>query len=432
MTVPLVLLTIVLLAASIILSIRKGKLHGSELLWGFLAAFLTVLLPIILGIGITTLISTASGNSSPWFAYPIFTRAALWFGALFCVAVVGAVFTRRAGLWGLAFGVWSLWTILALILTFTLTGVSVIFLCPSLFAAVLLALVSLTTLHKIAWPVQIALILSAMFVGAIWMNLALNFEIALGFETNPAVTLAVGLVASTMLPLLSQDTGQTRLRRLTIIGSAALVLIFSVAAILVPHYSANYPQRLNLYHYENRDEGAAFWITEQTGEGIPSAMEKAAEFESKQILPWSDTLYLVTPAPSNPDPAPELEVISDQVIGTERVINVVLRSPREAQLFDMLVPIERLASISIAGKDYLVKAEDSKNGFYNFYCFGSECSGLELTLHLVGATPVRALLIDYTYGLGEFKSELLNARNSSYAIPYNDGDEAILCRSVDL
>ena len=432
MTIPLVMLSLLLLVASAVILIWKGNLQKRELLWGFLAAFLAVLLPILLGVALTMLISTVAGNPNPWFAYPSPTRFSLWIGALLCAALLGAAFTHRAGLWGLALGVWFLWTFFALVLTFTLTGVSVVFLCPSLFAALLLAMVSVTPLRGSTWSVQIAMILSALFAEAIWMNLALGFENALGFETSPAITLALGMVASTLLPLFSLPEGHTRLRQWIIVGAASLTLISTAVAMLVPSYSSDYPQRLNIFHYEDRDNGTSFYISEYYKEGIPPAMEQVAKFEKKQILPWSDDQYLVTPAPPNSEPAPELEVLSDQMIGAEREVRVRLRSPRGAQLFDMLVPIDQLASISVAGKEYPVEIEDSENGFYNFYCFGSECSGIELTLRLIGAMSVKVRLIDYTYGLSNFDSELVKARNSSYAIPYSDGDETILSRSVDL
>ncbi|MFN2129451.1 MAG: M20/M25/M40 family metallo-hydrolase [Anaerolineae bacterium] len=212
--------------------VRGGRMTLGGLGLGVLAAFLTILGSILIGLGLTWLIATLAGTPQPWTGTPLPTRIALWAGSLLCGLLLGAAFGRRAGLWGLGLGTWLLWLILSLVLGLTLVGAAVVLLVPAMAAVVLLAVVGGSSLARFPLAREGGLLVSALFAGAIWFQLALRFEAAVGFELSPAVTLSMGLVATTVLPAYALSRGQTRARTWMSIAAGAVV-VGAVAAAVV-------------------------------------------------------------------------------------------------------------------------------------------------------------------------------------------------------
>jgi hypothetical protein len=111
------------------------------------------------------------------------------------------------------------------------------------------------------------------------------------------------------------------------------------------------------------------------------------------------------------------------------------RAPRE---FDLRIPLTSLVSLTVAGQTYTVTTPsqptdpaDIWNQYYHFYCFGSECSGLEVTLELITNDPVEVLVADRTGGLPIDAERLLLLR-APLAVPIHEGDETVILRRVKL
>jgi hypothetical protein len=203
------------------------------LLLGLLAAFLIVVAAILLGLGLVQVIRTLAGTASPWYGRPLPTRVALWGGVLLCGASIGSGFARRSGFWGLGLGTWLLWLILSLVLNLTLIGGTAVILVPALWAALLIAVVVLSGLSRSRVARAGAFIAAALLAAVVWLQLALLFECAVGFEQSPAVTLSVSLVASTLAPMFALSEKQAHMRKWLALSIAAVVVVAcSVAVIL--------------------------------------------------------------------------------------------------------------------------------------------------------------------------------------------------------
>jgi hypothetical protein len=231
-TLPLNLASALLLTAASWQLIRQRKLTVGALLLGLLAALLTIVASILLGIALTWLIRTVAGRPTPWRVHPLPTRAALWAGTLLCGLVVGSAFARRAGTWGLGLGAWSLWLILSLVLNFVLVGATAVVLTPTLWAALLFAVVALSGLSGQPVAREIAAIAGALFAAVVWLPLALLFESAMGLEVSPTVTLSVGLVVSTLSPMFALPRGRAQARRWLTFAAVAVVLLTSALAVV--------------------------------------------------------------------------------------------------------------------------------------------------------------------------------------------------------
>jgi hypothetical protein len=299
-TLPLALVPVLLLGVSAGWLVRQRRLRVGALLLGLLSALLCLILPILLGMGLVILIGTAGSGPQPWYAYPLPTRLALWAGTLLCGGLLAAGLGRRAGLWGLGLGAWLLWSILAVVLSLTLTGVAVILLVPATFAALLVAIVVLGGGGRSATAREAVLVVAAAAAGVICLPLALMFEVATGFAMNPAITLSLGLVVAALSPLLALPRGQTRLRTGLVLASAAVVVVAVVAALLVPPYSEASPQPVNLYHVTDGDRGEARWVSVPHDDRTPAPLRQEFEGGVEAVFPWSGSTYLAPPWRSFP------------------------------------------------------------------------------------------------------------------------------------
>jgi hypothetical protein len=434
-TIPLSFLGLILLLVVTVWVIRRTDLGVGGLLLGLLAAFLTLVLTILLGLGLSWLISQVAGEPSPWTAYPLATRVAVWTGALLCAGLVSTALARRAGAWGLALGTWLLWALLALGLSFALPGLSILFLLPVFVAGVLFALVAFTPLASSSVAREVAFVLPALAGGALWLPLALGFESAVSFDLSPAITLALGLAVSALAPFFALPQG----RRLggVFVATAALVLVVAaVTAMILPPYSVSDPQKVNLYHVEDRDAGRAHWVGSTVTGTMPESLRSRFDPDPAAVLPWLSGSYRVADAPVTDAPAPDLEVRSEAMEAGQRVVEVQLRSPRGAAGIMLHVPVEALASgdpsaVTVAGYALDPVPGDAVQGYYTLDCNGRACDGLVVELRLEGEAPVEVLVADHTSGLPPDGEAWLQARPDT-AVPVNEGDLTVLMRRVDL
>ena len=429
-TLPLALAPVLLLLASAVRLVRRRSLSVGGLLLGFLAALLCLILPILLGVGLVMLIGILGSGPQPWYAYPLPTRLALWAGALLCGGLVAAGLGRRAGLWGLGLGAWLLWSLLAVVLSLALTGVAVILLVPAFVAGLLVAAVVLSGLAGSATARETAFAVAAAFGGLVCLGLALMFEVATGFAMSPAITLSLGLVVAALSPLLALPGGQTRLRRGLVLASGAAVVVAVAAALLVPPYSEDSPQPVNLYHVTAGDSGAAQWVSVPYDDVTPAPLRQQFGADVVAVLPWSESMYLTREAAATGDAPPTLEIVSDEPDGAGRSVALRLRSPRGADKIDLLLPIGQIEAISVAGQALPVAPGDAWNGYYNLWCYGRSCDGLEVRLRLNSTQPLEALVADFSLGLPPEGAALLQARPAT-AVSYQEGDLTIIWRRVE-
>lgn len=423
-TIPLTLALMVVLAAAAAWLVRQLGMSLGELLWGLLAGLLCIALPILLGLGLTWLIRAISGETAPWFAHPLPTRVVLWAGTLVCTGLVGAGLAQRAGFWGSAMGIWLLWSLLALLLSLTLAGAAILLLVPVAVASLLMAVVIFTGRFQVKPLREAAVILPALVSGAIWFTLAMGFEAATGFELSPAITLSVGLVASTLLPMLAQPRAGLWLAA----ASAAVTAVALVIAVTVAPYSELKAQPLNLYHMEDGDQGTAVCVTDPLVGSTPAALRSGFDAEPVAVFPWSNSLHLATKCDGTGMPAPGLAILSDQLVGADREVEVELHSPRGAGGIDVFLPGEQVQSITAAGQTFPVALD---GGFFQMRCVGTACDGFSLKILLEGTDPVQAIVVDQTSGLPAASAGQLPPRPAT-TVPAQQGDLTMIMRRIEL
>lgn len=428
-TLPLSLGTLLLLLAAAGVAVRRGSLSVGALLLGLLAALLCLVLSILLGMGLVALIASLGDGPQPWYAYPLPTRAALWAGTLLCGGVMAAAFGRRAGLWGLGLGTWLLWALLAVILGLTLPGAAVFLLVPAAVAGLLLAAVVFGGWAASAPAREGAFLALSALAGTLCLPLALMFEMATGFDLNPAITLAVGLLATTLLPLMALPRGRARPRTAVILAAAGVVGVAVVAALLVPPYSENRAQPVNLYYALDGDSGRAHWLSVPYDDVTPSPLRQQFSEEPVAVFPWSGGRYLAAEAEGTGALAPALDIVSEEPVGGARAVTLRLRSPRGAEAMDLVLSRAQLEGLAVAGHPLSVSGSTGDE-YYVLSCYGRECDGLEVTAQLAGGASVAGWVVDYSLGLPPGGARLLEARPAT-AVSYQEGDLTVIWAAVE-
>jgi hypothetical protein len=216
-----------------------------------------------------------------------------------------------------------------------------------------------------------------------------------------------------------------------LITTAVTVILATGIAMLVPPFSASAPQQIALVHFDDRDRGTASMAVSNWPGDPPEQLRDRFDADPVAVFPWIGEPVVVAGVQPSTAPAPDLEVISDDLVSGERIVTAQLRSLRGADSINLHVPVDSLASIVLAGYDFLISPDSSSNGYYTLQCHGAACDGLVLELHLRGETPIEVLITDTTYGLPPSGETLIQSRPLT-AVPAHQGDQMIIMSRVEL
>jgi hypothetical protein len=401
---------------------------------------LAVMGAALLGLALALGISHLAGAPAPWYAHPLPVRVAVWTAALLSLALVTTAVVRRAGFWGLGLGVWLWWSLLSLLVAGWMPGTSAIFLLPTTLATLTLAAIGFTPLR--AWPRAREMAAVAALFGAslLWLPFALHAETGVGLELGLLVGFAVGLAASALAPLLAWPQASGQLRRWLVASPAVVMLAAAVVAVRVPPYSELRPQRLNLLHFEDRNSGKAYWLIDNpwlpnnAGLHVPEALRQAGGFgdERVAVLPWSSRHYPIATATPTVAPGPTVEVLADNQMGSERVVQLQLQSPRRGDWLALHIPqAAKLKRLEVMGTPYTLAPEISEDGYQTFECYSPAGDGLKLALHLESNDPFEVFIVDYSPGLPPAGARLIQARPKQ-AVPSGEGDVSLIADRVPI
>ena len=416
--------------------IRRGDLSWRRLAWGLTVAPVTILGATLLGLALATGVIALTNAALPWYAHPLPIRVAVGTGALLCVALAAMLVAPRAGVQGLFLGTWLWWAALSLLMAIVLAGVSPLLLLPTLFAALMAAIVAVSPLQTAGRTREIAALAAVFGASWFWLSFVRGSDYsALGPDLGPAVGFAVGLAASTLAPFFALPPAFSRWRRWALAGAAVLIVVAAGVALRVPASSESRPLRLDLLHIEDRQSRQALWALDgapQAGGGAASGLDgllRAAPFsdEGTPVLPWSSQQYRVAPATSTA-PGPVVTLRSDVHAGAERVVRLELRSPSGSNRMSLYVPLAAgLRRVDLAGTPYSFEEPFAEDGYHWFRCIGEACDGVVLELLMEPETddPLTIFAVDIASGLPRGGEELIAARPAT-AAPSGDGDSTLI------
>ncbi|HEX9139925.1 MAG TPA: M28 family peptidase, partial [Steroidobacteraceae bacterium] len=313
LSLPAALAALGLILAEAVLLFRRRVLDRRQAVWGAAGALLNLLLGLVLSVACVALLRFLGRlppmGAGPWIAHPLPMSIGAAFIALLTAGSVSTWFARRAGFWGFWLGGTLLIALLTVAACALSPGASFALLLASA-AAGLAALPCALGLLRSHPPTRaaadFAVLVPCFVIFASLAPMLLLLYAALGTLAWPISTAALCLTTSWLLPLLANATRRDRQR--VIVASALLTLGGLVGTLLLPTYSAAWPQRINIEYRFDADRTQAQWWVQPASLHLPKALAGAAKFDPlpRARYPGSAPLGFVADAPSLKLAAPEL------------------------------------------------------------------------------------------------------------------------------
>ena len=372
-----------------------------------------------------------------WIAHPLAVCVAFWSLAIAVVVVHGIAFARRAGFWGLWTGVWIWWILIGLVGGWLFPATSFVVQVPAC-AAVLAAL------PVVLWPKESPL--AQWFAGVVplaasgivgFAPLILIYP-AVGNRILIPLAVLVALLLTPLIPLCVDLGGAEGLLAISIPGIpiVATAAALFVAAI-VPAFSAQAPERVNLQLWQDGDSGKAQWVVEPASARLPEPIRLATAFRAGRTgeVPWARAGVFLADAPAIDAGAPTFTVQDSSLAGEKRNFVALLRSERGAPEATVMFPpdsgVEAVHVENIPVQPEIAKIRGYFNGWFAYSCPALPGKGIELSFQLPTGKPVTVMAVDRSYGLPPEGKFLVNARPLT-ATPTGQGDTTVVSRRVEL
>jgi len=337
--------------------------------------------------------------------------------------------------------VWTWWAILALFIAWQWTGFSYVLVVPSA-AAALSGLPATLRFRDHATASWLAALVPLGVAGIVGFTPVLMLYDGLGNWALVLIALVAGLLLTPVAPLCAElrealGTRDAAFLWVPIVATA----VAAFAAITVPKYSADAPERVNLEYWEDADAGRTQWFVQPESGQLPEAIRRAAAFRRSQrgALPWERRAGFVADAPALNLAAPTLTILESKQTGRRRTYRVLLRSERGAPYAAVSFPSDAdVADVRMEGQP--AEQETLRNrGFFNrwvsngwavFACATMPPSGVELSFTLPAGRPIEISAVDQSLGLPAEGAFLVKLRPAT-ATPSQSGDVTIVSRHVE-
>jgi hypothetical protein len=411
-------LSLIVLGVASFLMTRDGRTKPRAITLGVLSFFLTMIASLIVGFAGNWL-AGLRGGGAVWVAYPGAAIATAWLIGIGAAIVIARHFFKYAGIDGLFLGHAICWSAIAIALAIVLPGGSYLAIVPAVALALCALLRATVKLSEGASAIVCAAVAAILI-----FPLGLALYVALGKPILPFIALLIALVATTFTPLIA---GIPSLKR-PVLLALAIALIASIANLL-PAYTTDSPRHINIEYVD--DGTAPRW---QADELLP-AIAQAAHFDAtpKQIADWTTppAKALVAPAPNLGLAPAELQVIADEH-QNGRHLTLHLRSVRNAPRIALIFHAPSFASMRVNGivpPPVMRRRGGLAEGWHRVSIRATETT---IDLYLTRNEPIDAVIIDGSYGLPPEGAALARARDTSLAIPVQEGDLTTTLRRMKL
>jgi len=425
---PLSLLALALVLLTIA---RPGRMPLSFRGWFAALAILplTLIAAGVSGWAFHAIAVLVSGQPDPSYANPSYLRVALSFGVLASTVLTSRLADERKS----AIALWLWFALLAVLCSLFAVGLSPYFLFPVLFAAPILAAISIRKIGGSSFPFEVALVPASVPALVIWFSLVAVGEALGGLSLHLLFTVPAAIGLAIIAPLLS---GAFTRRAWFTCSAVIFALSFAIAVVagLQPAYDRLVPQRLSIQYIEDTTKRRALWAADASAP-LPSALRSAASFSPmpEAASPLAFLKSYVAPAGSPQFAPPTAQVIAGSPSrGGLRHVDIALHASNSANQVILAVPRDaKLRAITLDGKRFAVPVEWAKSPLpYNVIaCFSSDCAQKTVGLDFASREPARLLLSEVRYGLPEAGRKLVAARPVT-ATQSQNGDTTVLINAI--
>ena len=443
-TLPAALLALGLLLVEAVILARNGALSARQVAWGGAGILGTLTSGVALCAGLL-IVAMAVGKVPPmgsasWSAQPLPMHVGAAAIALLAAAGASLSPAQRAGFWGFWVAGSLFGALLSVACAIFVPGASYVLLLTAIAAALGTLPATLSAARSRApmgWMTDFAALLpSLVFFAAVFPVLRFLYT-ALGSLAWPVSTLLLCVGTVTLLPLLAAASG--RARRLSLAAAALLAVAGAAITLILPTYSAEWPERLNLEYWLDADTGQSNYLARCDSMRLPAALAAAAQFDPvpRPRFAGSTSLAFYAGAPKLDLAAPELSWKSQPAASPPTAavtrFDVRLRSARGAPEARVVFP----ASANVAFIDVMtpegpvrVKLPRLNSGGATLMHFVSlPAAGVEFSFEAAGRVPVAVQVFDQSY---DFPGQTLQHARPSNATSSQDGDTTVVHRTVSL
>lgn len=434
-TLTLAGIALFLLAATIIQWIRRGQLKPAALGWGLLASLGGVVLTLLLALGLNWVLKTLGAFPSSWTAHPLPVIAAFWLLAFAATNLIATLLRRRAGAAGLWSATWSWWALSALTLAWYAPGMSYLFLVPAL-AAGLAGVLAAYASDNSPWTKNVVILLPMAAAAVLWFPLLLFLYDAMGSPVLFGVAAMLAIVLTTAAPMTAiAEAG----KRWYLPASAGLLTVVAAgAALMLPPYSEQAPERMNIAYHLDGATGQAGWLVTLRSRNLPEGFRQAASFGDEPSQPAGlPTIRRAfeAEAPLQDWPLPEFTVLEDSSADGHRTLRGRLRSPRGARDGAIFLPGDApVESTRAAGRllpEPSARVRSNPRFRPYFWSLSLPPEGIEVEFVFSGAGPSELIILDRSAGLPPEGEALLAARPAT-AVRSGQGDVSFVTRRIAL
>ena len=415
------IVALIIVLVAVVLRFHDRAMPGGGATVGVMSFFLSALAAFIVGIAAAWLAGLRA-HGEVFVAQPGPAIAAMWLiGACAAIALAGR-FHDSAAFDGLYLGQAISWSAIAITLAFLLPGASYLAVVPAVVAAVLAA-----GRATVGASEAVVSIVSAVAAAITFFPLLGSLYVALGRPVLPAIAAVVAMVSATFAPLLAAVPW---LRRTLVSGFAVTAIVFITIANLIPTWSAESPRHINIRYL---DDGQPQWLTDT----MTRPIARAASFRAapRRVFEWLSTppRAYAAPAPGGL-PAPEVRVLHDEGGPGTRHLVLQMRSARNAQRIALFFRTSHLRSIGVNGVTPPPPPQRFRNFFAPDWHQAAVRGAAEAEIDIVLGRDERldAVVMDTSYGLPPDGAALLRARDTSLAVPVQDGDTTTVLRRLRL
>ena len=392
--VPLALAAALLFAAAAVAGCRRTGVRAAAIAWSMLAFVVQVIV-------------VAGACQAIWWcvrlAHPGYRlmlqgdpHNANWY--LAALALLGAALFLALSTWlrrwlsvaELALGALACWTMAALATAVLLPGASFLFLWPSVFLAGAWLLAYLLPLNAERGALLQAVALFPATLLMIPMVALVATALMLNMVAAPAAMGAMLLgLAGPALMLLS------RLRPPVVAAAAGVACLAGGA--LTAGFDTAHPQPYSLFLATDANAGRSYWLsTDATlAPWVRSQMPGAAQGAAPGVFGSTGPRLWVAPAAPQAIDAPQVDIASDRIVGANRHVDLVLRSPRSAPKITLAVDGAPVLAASVDGQVLLAERQDEwRSGLHGF-----GAAPIRLTLQLPPGQAFTLRVADVSYDL---------------------------------
>ena len=237
--------------------------------------------------------------------------------SLFAASVTSRWLTVRAGFWGLWCGATLGLSALSVAIAFLSPGPTFPWVLTIATALLGAAPALLTPLAQSVSQraLEAAALLPGLMYFAVLMPMLLLLYQGLGALAWPAISVALCMVCSFLLPLLAIATSGCR--RSMFRWSGAVALCGLLITLELPTFSARWPQRINVEYWLDADSGRAHWWVQPASLQLPASMRSVADFSwtLQPRFPGISQLGFAAPASAIAAQAAHAELVA---LGHER------------------------------------------------------------------------------------------------------------------